>query len=71
MAHSSDSASSDDRLTELEIKLTHHERLLETLNQVIIDQQAEIDRLKQHVEHFERVVSGMQEEPANEPPPHY
>ncbi len=62
---------SDERLTELEIKLTHQEHLLETLNQVIIEQQAELESMRARLARFERTVSNLEEEPANEPPPHY
>lgn len=67
----SDDDRTDARLTELEIKLTHQEHLLETLNQVVIAQQATIDSLEQRLENFARVVANLDEEPANERPPHY
>jgi SlyX protein len=62
---------SDERLIEVEIKLTEQEQLLETLNQVVIAQQREIDFLRSRVDIFERMLANMEESPANERPPHY
>lgn len=59
------------RITELEIKLTHQERLLDTLNEIVIEQRTEIDALKKRLEDYGRVLANLDEEPANEPPPHY
>ena len=67
----SDEDRTDERLTELEIKLTHQDQLLETLNQVVIAQQATIDSLERRLQDFARVVANLDEEPANERPPHY
>ena len=65
------SDTSDDRITELEIKLMHHERLVETLNEVIIEQRAELDQLRRRLDGLERKLEDSGEEPANEQPPHY
>jgi SlyX protein len=62
---------SDERLTELEIKLTHQEQLLETLNQVVVEHQAQIEIMRERIEGFARVLANSDEEPANDPPPHY
>lgn len=61
----------DDRLTEVEIKVTHQEHLLETLNQVVIEQQKEIEAMRLRLDRFERMLSNFDENPANERPPHY
>ncbi len=61
----------DKRLTEVEIKLTLQESLLETLNQVVIAQRREIDALRDQVQSFEQLMEGLNENPANERPPHY
>jgi SlyX protein len=59
------------RLTELEIKLTHQERLLDELNEVVTEQRNVIDRLEKRTVMLEKALFSMQEEPANEAPPHY
>lgn len=63
----------EDRVTELEIKLTYQERLVETLNQALIEQQAEIDVLKRQLAQLhERLGSvALPDPPDGEPPPHY
>lgn len=67
----------DARVTELEIKLSFCEDLLETLNATVIHQQQQIDRLQAEVRVLrEQLASG---EPADGPlrslrdelPPHY
>jgi SlyX protein len=66
----------DARLTDLEIRLTHQEATLQTLNDVIADQQRLIDQLRKEVEGLKRQMRDMSsadiaapwEEP---PPPHY
>ena len=59
------------RITELEIKLTHQDRLLEELNQVVIAQAEEIRRLHKRFERLEQTMLQVQVDPADEPPPHY
>lgn len=61
----------EQRITELEIKLTHQERLLDTLNEVIIEQRADIDALKKRLDAYGRVLESLGEDAPNEPPPHY
>jgi SlyX protein len=64
----------EDRLIELETRLTYQDDLLQKLDEVVIMQQREIDALKLQVRHISdqlRNVSpegSMGEEP---PPPHY
>lgn len=65
----------DDRLTEIEIKLSYAEDLLDTLNQLVVRQQAQIEQLIN-----EMLVLRQQRPDAAEPvlrnrrdelPPHY
>ncbi len=65
----------EERLTELEIKASFNEDLLDQLNQVIVRQQQELDlllrevrQLKQHLPDGNRASS---QQPADELPPHY
>lgn len=59
------------RVIELEIKLTHQDRLLEELNEVVIEQRATIDKLQKRTDALERALFALQDDPANERPPHY
>ncbi len=65
----------DKRLMELEIKMTFQENLVEELNEVIIRQQAQIDRLDQElktlVAQFRSVQQLPPETTPDPPPPHY
>lgn len=66
----------EQRLTDLEIRLTHQEATLDTLNDVIISQQQLIDRLDNELRATRRRLNELdsaagdadQPEP---PPPHY
>ena len=65
----------DDRITELEIKASFTEDLVEQLNQVVIRQQAQIDLLIREVMELKRQAPG-EGGPAlrslrDELPPHY
>ena len=67
---------SDDRLVDIEAKLTHQEHLLEELNDVITKQQETIMRLEEHYGILvDRVRSISEAMPADseqdERPPHY
>lgn len=65
----------DDRLTQLEIKLSYAEDLLDTLNVLVARQQDQIARLQQQVQHLSHqgepdgapVVRNLRDEL----PPHY
>ena len=66
----------EDRVTEMEFKLTHIEDDLKALNDVIIRQQAHIDklelaigRLKDRLDAQNAARAGA--DPADEVPPHY
>lgn len=65
---------SEQRLIEIETKISHQEALLEDLNQVICRQQETIDlietKLKALIERF-REGGGNVEIAGNEKPPHY
>jgi SlyX protein len=65
----------EERLTELEIKASFNEDLLDQLNQVIVRQQQEIDLLLREVrqlkQHLPDGNSATPQQPADELPPHY
>ena len=63
------------RLTELEAKLAFAEDLLETLNQTVVRQQAQIDSLQQQLRLLhQRMQDALPDDartPRDEIPPHY
>lgn len=66
----------ENRVTELEIRLTHYEDTLEQLNQTIITQRNEIDALQFQLEHLNKKLKTAQgsilaDEKDETPPPHY
>ncbi len=66
----------ENRVTELEIRLTHLEDTIEVLSQSIIKQHNEIDSLQLQVSILEKKIKTSQSSPvAHEseetPPPHY
>jgi SlyX protein len=66
----------DARLVDLEIRLTHQEATLQTLNDVVAEQQGLIDQLRKEVEALKRQLRDMTPDniaaPWEEtPPPHY
>lgn len=66
----------EDRIMELEIRLTHADDTIEQLSQTIIRQQAAIDaltlRLGKLDSKLENAINGPDEDPSQEPPPpHY
>jgi uncharacterized coiled-coil protein SlyX len=71
------SQSPEQRLVELELLTTHLERDLATLNSVLLDQQKEIDLLKQVIGRLDERMArfGPAEDeprdPGSERPPHY
>lgn len=68
--------SAETRVTELEIRLTHMEDTIESLNQTIIKQYAAIDALQLQITVLEKKLKTVQEtniahESEETPPPHY
>jgi len=66
----------DERITEVEIRLTHIEDTLDVLNQTIIDQQKLIDQLQVQISILEKklkaaATSNIAHESEETPPPHY
>lgn len=66
----------ENRVTELEIRLTHLEDTIEVLNETIIEQHAEIDMLQLQVSNLEKKIKASQasqvaHESEETPPPHY
>lgn len=60
----------EERLTELEIKLTHQDDLVDQLNAVVSEQQRQIDVLAKKLAALEK-QSDDPTAPRNEKPPHY
>ncbi len=66
----------ENRVMELEIRLTHYEDTLELLDKTIITQRDEIDVLKVQIEHLNKKLKASQgsilaDEKDETPPPHY
>ncbi len=66
----------EQRITELEIRLTHFEDTVEVLSQTIIQQNDEINTLQLQVSILEKKIKSSQSSPIaleseETPPPHY
>lgn len=66
----------EDRLVDIEIKLARQDDLVETLNQMVYQQQRKIDELESLCSALARHLKEIREAasergPANEKPPHY
>ena len=66
----------ENRVTELEIRMTHLEHTIEVLNSTVIKQHDEIDHLKLQVSVLEKKLKATQAtniapEREETPPPHY
>ncbi len=64
----------DQRLSDLEARLAHHERMAEDLSTVLIEQQRTIDRLRAQVTHLRDSIGALESEHSQQddrPPPHY
>lgn len=60
------------RIVNLELRFMRTEKLLDELNDVVVDQQREIDRLVTELRSLrEQVLTGNNDAVKNEPPPHY
>lgn len=46
----------DERLTDLEVKLTYQEQSLEDLHQALVDKEKRITALEEHVERLEKAL---------------
>jgi SlyX protein len=74
MAFMSDVNALSERIDTLEIRLAYQDVTIETLNQTIMAQWAEIDRLTRQVAELKERVRQAESNapgPVNEPPPHY
>ena len=72
----SSSESSDRRLIELELLVTHLQHDLEQMSSVLVGQQSQIETLKQEINRLEEQIGQLQGEPEirdpdSERPPHY
>ncbi|MET0856984.1 MAG: SlyX family protein [Telluria sp.] len=66
--------SNEDRFIDIEIKLAHHEDMVESLNEVVIQQSRRIDQLEGMVSQLaEHIRNNAQSgpNPVNDIPPHY
>ena len=66
----------EERLVNIEAKITFQEDLIEELNKTVYQQQQKLDRLEAICEALARHIQALAEEgnegkPANERPPHY
>ena len=65
----------EERVTELETKVAYQDELLEQLNQVIIEQQATIDKMQKDFSKLNDTVKNFGDpriaEKDEDPPPHY
>jgi SlyX protein len=62
----------EDRITELEIKLSYQDRLIDTLNQVIIELRGQLDDQGRRLKRLEQqLFLGIPDAAPNEKPPHY
>jgi len=66
----------EERLVNIETKITFQEDLIEELNKTVYQQQNKLDRLERVCESLVRHIEALEEagvegKPANERPPHY
>jgi len=66
----------EERITELEIRLTHIEDTVDVLNATVIDQHSLIDQLQLQISILEKklkvaATSNIAQESEETPPPHY
>jgi len=65
-----------DRITDIEIKLMHHENIIQQLNEVVTRQELEIETLRhdmqQMMRHLRTITPSLVRDVLEEePPPHY
>ena len=61
----------DDRLTDLEIRYAHQERLVDELSMVVHQQRELVEKLDARVRDLEHRLLALGDASAIEPPPHY
>jgi len=65
----------ENRIADLEVRLTYQESTLDELNEVIVKQQSQIDVLLIQVEYLRSQLEGQSDQPVegsdDAPPPHY
>ena len=62
----------DERLTDLEIRITHQEDMIDELNKELYRQHLKITDLESLIKELAvRLVDIESDRPVNEPPPHY
>jgi uncharacterized coiled-coil protein SlyX len=60
-----------DRLTDLEIRYTHLERLVTELSNVLYEERLARDKLEARLKDLEQRLRSAEEPSLDEPPPHY
>jgi uncharacterized coiled-coil protein SlyX len=61
----------EDRVTELEIKISHQERLLTDLDEVVRAFASRVEALERALTEMREAVAALPVGAADEPPPHY
>jgi uncharacterized coiled-coil protein SlyX len=64
----------NDRIQILEEKFEYQERTIDTLNEVIIEQQTQLNSLEDKILRLQALLSGIEDNPSggeDPPPPHY
>jgi SlyX protein len=64
----------EDRITDLELRYTHQQELVDELNQALLEANQTIDVLEKRVTRLEQTLEQVLHHvdiPANEKPPHY
>lgn len=61
----------EERITELEIKISHQERLLGDLDEVVRAFTTRVETLERELAALRETTAGLAVGPADEPPPHY
>jgi SlyX protein len=59
------------RIVNLESIISYQDQTIEDLNQAVISQSKDIDKLRLEIEKLRAEIQNLREEPDNKPPPHY